>query len=401
MASWLDLLSQETDEAETPRSYIYWAGLSAISAVISPNTFLNRGGVYQLRPNLYVLLVGHSGLGKGLPVAIAKKLVTLVQSTRVISGRNSIQAIVKILSEGFTSERKMETFTDARGFLVSGEFATLLLEDPHALTILTDLYDAHYNENWKNTLKGSGVEELERPTLTLLGGTSPEHFMAAVPQVNIFGGFIGRTLMVYEQKRHRVNPLSDENEKKEIDFEGLAMHLHQLSNLKGPFKWTNPARRFWEEWYVPFRNGDYADKTGLVHRMPDHCLKVAMCIAVSKKAELVIEEEDIREAIEACLLLGINTKRVVQGIGDSPFAKSTVLAMRTIYQAPDREMTKRRLLMLNYGSFDTYDLDRIIKTLEDGGMVTVRTDQRDTWYKLTQAALDEIEKVLIEQQTIH
>ena len=106
------------------------------------------------------MLLGKSGLGKGWPINLAKELVTCVDTTRVISGRNSIQAVVKELGT-ITTRNGRPPIPDSRGFLVSGEFVNFVIQDPHSLSILTELYDTHYNTTWKNTMKGAGIDTLE------------------------------------------------------------------------------------------------------------------------------------------------------------------------------------------------------------------------------------------------
>ena len=67
-------LLKQTDEAETPRTWIRFAALMSISAVTSFNVYLDKF-YYKLTPNVYALLIGKSGLGKALPVYISKQLV--------------------------------------------------------------------------------------------------------------------------------------------------------------------------------------------------------------------------------------------------------------------------------------------------------------------------------------
>src|SRR6266704_1581124 len=164
------------------------------------NVYLDRY-YYILYPNIYVFLVARSGLRKGNPVNLAKKLVQEVGVTRVISGRNSIQGVLKDLGKAHSTPNGT-IVKDAAGFMISGELASFLIKDPEALTILTDLYDTHVNEpEWKNTTKTQGIDTLKNPCITLLGATNEEHFQDAVPTNAIGGGFIGRTSIVFEGVR--------------------------------------------------------------------------------------------------------------------------------------------------------------------------------------------------------
>jgi hypothetical protein len=84
--SWLTDLMSQTQDLESPRRYFYFAGLGVLSAVVKRNVWLDRGGAYKLYPNVYIMLIGPSGIKKGLPIKIAEKLVTDMNVTKVIAG---------------------------------------------------------------------------------------------------------------------------------------------------------------------------------------------------------------------------------------------------------------------------------------------------------------------------
>lgn len=396
-SGWLDKLQEATSEAETPRSFIYWAGLATIAAVANNSVHLNRRGedgkiVYQLKPNLYIMLIADSGLGKGLPVAIAREFALGVKNTRVISGRNSIEGIIHDMSLVY-SPNGATPITDARAFIVSGEFSNLMVTNPQALTILTEWYDTHFMSEWKNTLKNSPIERLKAVNVTLLGAASPEHFAEAVPEANIRGGFIGRTLMVFEEKRNRTNPLvlidePEEEDTMSVVTPDLVAHLAEISKLKGRFHWTHPGADVFIPWYNDWRSKTFVDKTGTVHRMPDHVLKVAMCLSMSRKSDLSLDEKDLEEAINACLYLTLNTKRITAGGGKHPLAYATRRVLDILYKSPEYTMTRMKLLQRGYGEFVADELDMVEQNLVERGALQVGKKNGKTTYMLTKAAVD-------------
>jgi hypothetical protein len=402
---WLDQLIAAASEAETPKSFLYWSGLTAIAAVASNNVYLNRRGedgriIYQLKPNLYVMLIADSGIGKGLPVALAKECVSLVKSTRVIAGRNSIEGIIKEMSTAH-SVNGGSPIADSRAFIVSGEFSNLMVSNPQALTILTEWYDTHFMGEWKNTLKNSPVEKLKGINVTLLGASSPEHFAETVPEVNIRGGFIGRTLMVFEEKRNRTNALvyldePEEEDKMQIVTPELVEHLQEISKVKGRFKWTKAAADVFIPWYTEWRNKQFNDKTGTVHRMPDNILKVAMCLSLSRRLTLTLEPDDIDEAMGSCLGLTINTKRITSSVGKHPLAQATRMVLDMLFRAEDFKLSRMRILNKGYGDFDSIDLDRIEQNLVERGAIKVGKLDGKTTYQLTPAMVESYKKIISE-----
>jgi hypothetical protein len=385
--SWIEQLQRETDNAETPRQYIYWAGLSIISAIISPNTYLNLDGVLKMRPNTYILLIGKSGLGKGLPNYLAKKLVEETKATRVISGRNTIQSVVQELSRIKSTPEGPPTFTDSRGYLQSGEFHNLMQQDPHALTILTEWYDAHYVPDWKNTTKTGGGEVLRYPCISLFGGSSPEHFNEAVPLVNISGGFVGRTLLVYADRRHKYNSLVGDSNK-EVDIKSLSNYLHQLAKLKGKFKWTKEGADEFTKWYDDFRprSEKMQDKTNTIERMPDHIRKVSMLISASKSLSLEISKDDVDEAINECIKLGNTARRITHG-GKNSLAEQTKKVLIYLLEADTKSVSRSILLRKGFGDYDAVELDKIVDTLHQTGFVDIKGG-KETIYTITERGIN-------------
>lgn len=367
--NWLDCLLEATDEAETPRNYLYWSGLSAIAAVCGPNVYINRQGVYKLSPNLFVMLIGESGLGKGLPIYLARKLVKMVDNTRVISGRNTMASIIQRLGTSETVKGNgVPKFKDSRGFVVSGEFGNLL-QEKGSLINLTEMYDTHFMGDWDNTTKGSGIDELRHINITLLGGSTQEHFMEAIPTSDVKGGFVGRILTVYEEERHKINPLSDTEVEDHLPYDSLAAHLRSISQIKGPFRFSREARVLWDHWYREIRSSKIHDPTGAINRLPDNVLKVAMCLNLAERADLILTFEHIQEAITKCLELSIGTKKLVGGKGKSALGEQTHMVMKSLWQAPGNMVLRSKLLRLHYGNIDSVDLDRITMNLETAGLV--------------------------------
>lgn len=387
--SWLDLLLEETDFVETPKQWIYWSGLTTISAIVSPSIHIDKGA-YKLKPNLYVLLIGRSGLGKGFGPSVSKKLVGMVNNTRVISGRGSIEGIIKELAIVKAREDGSIPFKDARGYLCSGEFASSLYEATHALTILTDLYDAHYNPEWVNTLKNSPVEKLRFPCLTLLSGANQDMFDLTVDKSHLGGGFIGRTLLINADKRFRSNSMIYEEgeEPDNVDYEKLACYLKKISKLEGGMKWSREAKKAYNEWFYPYRDADIEDKTGTHDRLNDHIIKVAACISLSRKDDMVIEEQDIEESITACSALS-NTARKVAGMQGKSSTSSLIKSFLMIMlAAPTYTLTRKQALQKGFGDFDSAELDKLIETLGQMGFVTQPTGGKEISYKLTKPCIE-------------
>lgn len=372
--NWVDSLVEESSHVETPRSWLWYSFLSCISAAAGNNYFLTtlKGDVVY-KPNLYIMLLGESGLGKGFPVNRAANLVIKAGVTRVIKGRSSIQAIVK---EGATtrSAEGKAPIMDSRMYIVNGELSTALIQDPSALTILTDLYDGNYNPEWTNLLKGDGAEKLKNPYITALFGSSPAHFYESIPQANIEGGYIGRNLLIYEEKRSKnVDLFDDEPAAIDTKFDDYIVpkyvpHLEHISKHKGQLKPNDGARAMFNVWRKKWRETQPPDKTGFLNRVPDHVLKVSMCLCLADwEFTGEITEQHLTESIDKVTSLIYANKKTTSGRGPDPLAAATKSVLDYLLAAPEQRLTKKQLLWKGYGEYNTFTLDQILDNLGEMG----------------------------------
>lgn len=383
MSNWIDDIIKECDHVETPRSWIWWSLCCAISASMGNNYFLPiLKGAVLVKPNIYTILLGESGLGKEFPIAIARELVERAEITRVIAGRSSIQAIVKELAT-FRTRPNLVPINDSRGFVVNGELSTAIIQDPDALTILTDLYDN--KSSWTNLLKGDGAEKLKNPYIVTLFGSSPAHFYDSIPQVNIEGGFIGRNFIVFEEKRYKDTDLLDDPEDIIVGFpyEKFFPQLNIIFNKGGRLVQDTDAKELFNIWRRKWREKQEADKTGFANRVPVHVLKVAMCLAVAEKSlELVIRQNHIETAIERVTSLTYSNKKSTDGKGPDPYAVQMKMIIDFLLVAPDNKLRRKQLLVKGYGSYDTAVFDQIASHLKAIGWIDwdrVMVGGADVW----------------------
>ena len=364
MISFTDKVLMYTEHSESPRKYYYWSALAAIAAVVRDKVYLDKF-YYKLYPNIYVLLVGKSGLRKGPPVNLAKVMVNAIDNTRLYSGRVSIQGVIADLSKARTKPNGGPPVTDASAFLVASEFASFIIQDSQALTILTDLYDGHYNPTWDYMLRNSPTEKLKAPCLTMLGASNEVHIKDAIPDNAIGGGFVARTFIIYADKKANINSLTSKPPET-FPLGELIDHLRELSKLKGGFTWSVAGRELYDEWYNLLQKQEMLedDTTGTMERLHDHVLKTAMLISLSRDTGLYLSLGDIEEAIKACQNFIPGAKRVtIGGSGKSASAPGTAVLLRELITTPSHEISRVNALKKHWAHFDMFELDRIAESL--------------------------------------
>ena len=391
--TWLSNLVDQHSEMETPISFWKWAGLVAISAILKDNVYLSRAGAYNLYPNIYVILYADSGLKKGPATNLAKGLVKRVGNTKLITGRSSIQGILKKL--GTTSSQPGgHIINKSFGFINSSELSSSLVTDPAALTILTDLYDRNYNEDdWESLLKMEQFN-LKDPTITLFGGINAAHAETFFERKDISGGFLARTFIIHETEEGNINSLvrrlSNPPNKDE-----LAKYLKELAKLNGPFKElsdedNNPTEvgQFYDDWYVKFKtdmkNQGMKDDTGTLNRFGDSVLKVAILLSLSKNPVLEIDLESLKESITLC-------EKFISGVRKTTFGKLSneatntsrkTLIIEELMRRPNHMISREQLNKKYWMQGNANEWDECMQSLDVAGMIKTEVIGNNIVYRM-------------------
>lgn len=401
----IDDVLRSTKELESPESFWFWSVLVSISAVLKDSVWIDRAGLYKLYPNIYVMLHADSGLKKGPPISFAADLIRKVNNTRIIKGRSSIQAILKEMG---TAETKPGGKVDMKSnvCIISSELSSSIVEDKVAATILTDLYDRHYNEGeWKSLLKMESFQ-LKDPTITMFTATNEAHNIEFFSQRDIQGGFYARTFIIHESKRQTINSLVIPLEYP-LEREKTIAYLKLLAELKGEFiplgsrietdhhKITGTLNgqivyfslvgKIYNDWYNEFSKATEGirDETGTINRFGDAVLKVAMLIALSKKPELELDIGSMYEAIAQCEKLVGNVRKTTMGKkGKSNFALQQTLVIEELLRR-DNHMITRTQLNKKYWMHATSDeWDTIMKSFDVAQMILTEAQGNQIVYRM-------------------
>jgi hypothetical protein len=396
--SWLDDLLRATEDLEAPPKWFWWSGLAAISAAVRRNVWIDREGHFKTYPNIFVALISpESGARKGPPINACKNTLREADVTRVISGRNSIQGVMRLLAQPKKFKDGSE-IKDAQGILISGEFSTFLTQDPDALSILVDLYNSSEHEEWEYNLKEPPPITLKAPCVTMLIASNESLFDDKVKRKEIEGGFVGRIIMVKEGRSSKINALVDDSPENPLPYhKKLATRLIEASNLRGRFKWSEAARRRYKEWYGDLCRAGIKDRTGTYRRLGDQVLKVVQLVNIAKGDDMYLEIRDVELAIDRCGECAESGARIMSSTephnGDRPNISKLIIEH---LERTGGDTKSNMILLFNRYSIQTAQFNHYIKDLVQGEIVyqriangTERLDKR-TVFGLTDDYLDSI-----------
>lgn len=394
-------------DAESPSHFFKWSALAALSAAAKRNVWLNRKGVFLTYPNIYVMLVARSGMKKGLPVKVAKKIVELAQITKVISGRNSVEAIIDILSKQRTLESGI-VLTDAQAFIVNDELNSLLLHNPAAQTILTTIHDSFYHENWEYTLKGDGPSVLKNICVTMLTATNKSHLEEFLDPASISGGFIGRTFLIPADKRNKGNLLISDQPDDDLPQVDHTPHIHWLKDialLKGPFRISTPAKKYLENWYDELlvqldQMVDDPDETGTVERLDTNALKLSMLLSLSESLNLEITLDHAKRGVELAEWASGCVNSVISATGKSEDSGKVRSVLDYLIAQEGYKALRSKILRARYKDISAPDLTNIADTLEQAGILRTENKPDGVWYILQERYAEKFKVAMQKEKNI-
>lgn len=398
--TWLEKLLSQHSELESPTNFWFWGGMAAISAVVKDNVWIDRQ-IYNLYPNIYVMFHAESGLKKGPPISMAKQLVRGVNNTRIISGRSSIQGILKELGTAQTQPGG-KVNAKSHAFICSSELTSSIVEDKVATDILTDLYDRQYNiGEWRSLLKMETFN-LRDPTITMLTATNEAHSTDFFAKKDIHGGYFARTFVIAESQRNRANSLLVPliNPPK---YAELAEYLKTLSKLTGMFKplasrerteeyitphkeietgetnYFNETGLIYQKWYDKFiedvQMQEVKDETGTLNRFGDSVLKVAMLLSLSRSPELYIDPISMQLAIDYSERLVGNVRHMThgkKGLSESKSLKGLIL--EELLGRQSHSISRAMLLKKMWMHYkEATELDDIMVSFEQARVITIES----------------------------
>lgn len=417
--TWLSDFLDQHKELESPLSFWFWCALASISAVVKDNVWLDRQ-IYNCYPNVYIMFHAESGLKKGPPISAAKQLVRAVGGTRIISGRSSIQGILKDLGTAFTVPGGKPLMKSV-AFICSSELTSSIVEDKVATDILTDLYDRNYNiGEWRSLLKMETFN-LKDPTITMLTATNEAHSTDFFAKKDIHGGYFARTFIIAESKKNRTNSLLIKL-KNPPNYQKSADYLKDLAKLNGAFQplgqekmeepftlpytdrttgeicyYTKPGFIF-QKWYDNFNEvvdaNEIKDDTGTLNRFGDSVLKVAMLLALSKKPELVIDEESMEEAIIRCEKLIGNVRDMThgkKGISQAKLLKGLII--KELLDRESHQISRQVLMKKMWAHYETSnEFDELMLSFDSAGMIKTQSIGNVILYIMPDSEVDELKK---------
>ena len=266
--------------SESPAQYHFASILCGISVLLGRRVSYELG-YHNLFPNIYVLVVGESGMTrKSSATRPILKAIRSMNSNLILSTNISHESLIPSFQNQatrimFFDEMKMLFDLASKNF-GSGIITTItsIHECPNEIR---SEFKKDYNKEGK--LKTTSIAKF--PFLTILGLTT-EQWMN-VSNAEVSGGFLGRFLPIIsvgEVQKTIPFPIADE-----AFFKDLSSKLAVIHKLNGKFKFSEDTKPLWSAKYksmieeVRTHKSDQFSSFG--SRLGDTLIKLCMLISAS------------------------------------------------------------------------------------------------------------------------
>lgn len=371
-----------TSNLSSPNNYIDWGWIYLVSAALQRRVFI--GPKHQpLYPNLYVILVGPPGVGKGLVIReVSDFLKHWKQSDRIVKAdlnpqqkqmaeivaENDLQsaqeaeyqgksknaeiikpllipvaadattyeALVKAVAESYRcvnyveevdGEKKLKVYGHSSLCFSLQELSSLMRKRTEdTVNYLLGLYDCPVDYEYITLSRGK--DRVRRGCLNVIAGTTPGFMQSTFDDKLADEGFNSRVFYINATKNRKnqfwIPPLTEEQmEHKKV----LLEHIRQLTGLFGNVQMSEASKRFLSAWWDEQENNRHKRANTSLKLVPYyarkniHVMKVAMALHFGESLEMEIPIETFKAAIDLLHEEEKNMSAAITLGGDNPLAK--------------------------------------------------------------------------------
>lgn len=351
------------DNSEPPLLFKKWMAVSTLAAVVRRQCWIEWDS--QIYPNLFVLLVGHSGCRKGTAMMQAYGLLKDL-GLPLSSDSTTKEKLVQRLVNSQTSFIHPDTGTPvvhASLTIFSPEFVAFLgYENKGMISWLADWFDCR--ESWTYDTVAHGEQSIERIWVNLVGGITEVLLNQSLIQLAAGAGLTSRIIFVYGKERHKIVPLPIMTAE-EVKLKSQLKHdLELIRGLTGGFCFTDAYFDVYAPWYETCeKTVCFSDPIlePYLTRRSVHLRKLSMLMNISRNGGMLLDKIDFDRALELLEETEQYMPRVFTSVGRLDKADMFQRVLAVI--ASKREVSAMELLRIFHKDLTREELFEIIRTL--------------------------------------
>lgn len=360
LSNWLESYREYTLGTESPPNFHLWVAIGTLAAAMQRKISMDAG-YFDVHSNMYIILTSPPGRSrKSTALRIGKKLLSGLkdygQEIHFSTQASSVAALVRQLVSIPNKEHQSLT-------AFSSELGSLLGSKSIEMTdFLVDIYDC--DPGWDKQTIARDLEKIEYPWFNLLAATTPQWLGDNLSKTAVEGGFVSRSIFVYEDTRLLVAFPELTQYQRELHAK-LIHDLAIISKIKGRMVFSPEAKAFYRDWYEdPTRlTTGFQDYriSGYYERKHIHVLKVAMALSLAASDSLILERPSVEAAILLLNSIEQGMRRAFSSVGGNQHATVIERIKESIIQM--QKVPYKKLLGSFIADVDKERFDDLLESL--------------------------------------
>lgn len=284
---------------ESPEIFYLWSLLSMAGQITSRNTYLPFGR-FKLYGNLYIMLIGNSGVRKSFAIKESKRFIEEI-NTSIVCMADKVSAIETLMyslskQKGTSKDESLDPVEwfdcklakdgtvvsaglPANGYIASDEIADFFGgEIVNYVKLLGVLWDIDRDYTYQTRHTGDVI--IPNPHIGVLGGITPGMFNTIFPSDIAEQGFLSRLILVTSdrpEKRFSIPKVADD-----VSVSRIRESLAAIQSLKGAITISEEVYKIQDEIYnnwhmqMPLRLQAYPN------RRHTQLLKLMMAVSATR-----------------------------------------------------------------------------------------------------------------------
>ncbi len=351
--------------SDAPAKYQELMALSIIATVLQRQVYI-KYGVYNLYPNLFIVLIGKS--------TVMRKTACLNMAKHLLKKFN----IELILPNDFTPEGLFNLLNDKPGGLISwSEFGSFLINTVKSYQagikeFLTEAYDC---PDYLNKRLSGKEYEIKNIYLNIITATTLHWFIDRITEADTLGGFLGRFIYMPCNKDDK-NGWYYMPQNEPVNLSNMLLKdIKEISDIHGEFTISDEARALLIKWLRRHEEeleslDDSKGIIGFYARLSDYLIKFAMLYEISGHRSLVISENSLLRSIKLVNQLKLSLTELMSD--HIAFTQDAKEMQRVINIIKDYKEPIPRSLLLRNSNMKSKQLEDIITTLIQSGRIRVQ-----------------------------
>jgi hypothetical protein len=287
-------------------------------------------GYYKTFPNLYILFVGPSSVGKsssaGIGIEILKEAnINSNLQLSIYSDSLTAAAVVDCMSHATVTMELNGLITHKTPVMIYASEIGTLLSQRNSIKELTLLLTELFNKNTDYTsyTKGGGKTTIRNPNLTFFACCFPEWIDEELNSISLRSGFLGRILVINNYMKRHKGGMKKLSVNDETLREDLIHDLGIIGNLSfvgtpqrgsGEMVWSKEAKKAWDEWTdtlpLDLSSDEAIEVQGFAGRKGQYAQRLAMLSSLSRGSTFEVSLEDFQFGLKLVNVCERNSKNL-------------------------------------------------------------------------------------------